>query len=174
MSKESLISIPRREALKGLGCGCAGLAALVASGAHKTVFGQSGDGDLSILLAALYLENEAIGAYETAIGSGIVIPTDIATVALAFQGDHKFHRDGLIETIKSLGGTPVDAQEKYSFGPIKSLNEILKLARKLEKGAVDAYATLAANIQNRAVLNYAAHVLADEVRHVTVLNAVSV
>ncbi len=46
------------------------------------------------------------------------------------------------------------------------------LARTIKQGAVDAYASLAADIQNKDVLNYGAQVLMDEFRHLTVLNTV--
>jgi hypothetical protein len=172
MSGKNVSLITRRDALHGFamagGCGLA----LMASEILHASTSQSLDGDLSILLAALYLEHEAIAAYEAGAGA-TTLPVDIVTAALAFQSDHKYHRDGIIETVQKLGGTPIDAKEKYSFGPLKNLRDVLKLARKLEQGAVDAYASLASNIQNRAVLDFAAHVLADEVRHVTVLAAVS-
>src|SRR5438876_655492 len=140
----------RRDMLRGLALtGSAGIAALIAGGDSAAALNSSTEGDLSILLAALYLEHEAVEAYETGALTGLLL-IDILNVGIAFQSDHKYHRDGIIKTIESLGGTPIKAEEKYSFGQLKTVSDILKLAHKLEQGAVDAYSTLASNIQNRA------------------------
>ena len=176
----NLILISRRESLRRLAlAGCAGATALTTAISPSTIFGQpkslterddDRDRDLSILLSALYLEHEAVEAYETGALTSL-LPIEILRVGLAFQSDHQYHRDGLIKTIKSLGGTSLDAEERYSFGRLNSVSDILKLARKLEHGAVDAYSTLAANIKSKAILEYAAHVLVDEVRHAVVLDS---
>ena len=172
MSEETCLIISRRDALRGLTLlSGAGLAALTIGGTPPVAFSQSVDGDLGILTAALYLEQEAIAAYQAGAESGL-LPEALLKAAVAFQADHKHHRDGLMGAIKTLGGTPLEARNKYSFGRLKSDKDILKLARNLEQGAVDAYSTLASSIENRTVLDFAAHVLADEVRHVTVLKSV--
>ncbi len=162
----------RREMLSRLAATASvGVIGYLFSGKLTAVHGQAVDGDLGIMAAALYLEHEAIAAYQAGAESKL-LSDGVLKVAVAFQRDHKFHRDGLIATIKQLGGEPLDAETKYSFGSLKSEKDILRLARELEKGAVDAYATLAANIKNKDVLNYGAQVLTDEVRHLTVLNSV--
>ena len=132
---------------------------------------QSVEGDLAILSAALWLEHEGIAAYQAGAESGLLSP-GILKVAVAFQSDHKHHRDGIIGAIGLLGGTAIGPDNQYSFGRLRNENDILRLAWSKEKGAVVAYSTLAANIQNRTVLNVGANVLVDEVRHLTVLNSV--
>lgn len=67
---------------------------------------------------------------------------------------------------------PAGPEKKYDFGHLRSEKDILRLARDRENGAVRAYATLASNILNKTVLNFGANVLADEVRHLTILNSV--
>lgn len=162
----------RREILRRLaGTASAGVIVYLFTGKLRSVYGQSVEGDLAILMAALYLEHEAIAAYQAGAESGL-LSEGVVKVAVAFQSDHKYHRDGIIGAIRTLGGEPIEAEEKYSFGRLRSEKDILRLARTLEKGAVDAYSTLAANIQNKTVLNFGAQVLADEVRHLTVLNSV--
>ena len=168
MSKEKFSrAISRRAALGRLalvsGGGLAGLAL-----GRGLAFGQSQEGDLAILTAALYLEHEAIAAYQAGAESGLLSP-ELMAVAVAFQSDHKYHRDGITAVIRTLGGEPIEAESKYHFGRLKTADDILKLALRLEEGAAAAYSTLASNIENKDVLNFAAHVLADEVRHVTVL-----
>jgi len=172
-SLKYLIDNPtRREMLSRLaGCASVGVIGFLLTGKLNAVHGQSVNGDIGILTAALYLENEAIAAYQAGAESKL-LSEGVLKVAVAFQSDHKFHRDGLSGAIQTLGGTPLAAQKKYHFGSLKSEKDILRLARELEKGAADAYSTLAANIQNKDVLNFGALTLTDEVRHLTVLNSV--
>jgi hypothetical protein len=170
MSEERLANRSRRDVLRKLTLsGAGGLVALTVCGHGQPAFGQSIEGDLAILTAALYLENEAIAAYQAGAESKL-LPDSLLKVAVAFQSDHKYHRDGIIGAVKLLGGTPIADAGSYHFGRLSSANGILRLACQLERSAVNAYATLASNIQNRTVLNYAAHVLADEARHVAILN----
>ena len=161
----------RRDWIRLAGIASAGALFYLLTGNPKRLYAQSVQGDLGILTAALYLENEAIAAYQAGAESKLLTPGVLA-VAVAFQGDHKYHRDGLSGVLKSLGVTPSGPEKKYDFGPLHSEQDILRLARNLEHGAMQAYATLASNIQSKPVLNFAANVLVDEVRHFTILNSV--
>jgi len=170
MREKKLSDQPRREALSALTrYGSGGFVAVAFAGFAKSASGQSPQGDVGILSAALILEYQAIAAYQAGAESKL-LPPNLLQVAVAFQGDHKYHRDGILNTMKTLGATPPEAPTNWDFGPLPNATAILVLACQLESGAVDAYSGLAANIENRDVLNYAAHVLADEVRHRTVLN----
>ncbi len=160
----------RREWLRLAGTASAGAILFLLTGNSKKLFAQSVDGDLAILTAALYLENEAITAYQAGAESNLLSP-GVLKVAVAFQSDHKYHRDGISGVLKSLGVEPTGPEKKYDFGSLHSEKDILRLARDRENGAVQAYGTLASNIMNKGVLNFSANVLADEVRHRTVLNA---
>jgi len=164
--KAELETLATRRAILGV-AGAAGCAIIAARPASA----KSTDGDLAILAAALWLEYEAIAAYQAGAESGLLSP-GILKVAVAFQSDHKHHRDGLIGAIRLLGGTPIGPEKKYRFGRLRDEKDILRLALGLENGAVAAYSTLAANIQNRTVLNFGANIIVEEVRHVTVLNSV--
>jgi len=125
-------------------------------------------GDVAILNVALGLELQAIAAYQAGAESKL-LSGDVLAEALSFQNDHKRHRDTMIELIKWNGGTAVAPLAHYDFGTITSANDILKLAAKLEQGAEDAYLAHAAKLQSAVILNDAALILVDEVRHVTVL-----
>lgn len=128
--------------------------------------------DVRILHAALYLENEAVTAYEAGARSGL-LKGDVLSVAAAFMDDHKYHRDGIAGVLKSLGEVPAPAKPAYDFGRLQSADDILHLALRLETGAATAYRTLASTVvDTKAVLGFAAHVLCDEVRHQTVLRTV--
>ena len=125
-------------------------------------------GDVAILNVALGLEHEAIAAYQAGAESKL-LSADQLSMALAFQKDHKRHRDTLTKFVRRFRGTPVEPKSQYDFGTIASAADVLKLAQRLEQGAADAYLTHAANLGSQEVLDAAAQVLVDEVRHATVL-----
>jgi len=141
------------------------------TGNPKQLMAQSLEGDLGILTAALYLEHEAVVAYQAGAESKLLSP-GVLKAAVGFQSDHKYHRDGIAGVLKSLGVEPDSPEKKYDFGRLGSEGDILRLARDREHGAVLAYGTLASNIKTKAVLNFGANVLVDEVRHLTILNSV--
>jgi len=160
----------RREWLRLAGTASVGAMVFLLTGNAKRLCAQSLEGDLGILTAALYLEQEAISAYQAGAESKL-LSAGVLTVAVAFQSDHKYHRDGISGVLKSLGVEPKGPEKKYDFGKLRSEKDILRLARDRENGAVLAYGTLASNILTKAVLNFGANVLVDEVRHRTILNA---
>jgi len=160
----------RREWLRLASTASAGAIVFLLTGNTKELFAQTLEGDLGILSAALYLEQEAVAAYQAGAESKLLSP-GVLKAAVAFQSDHKYHRDGISGVLKSLGVTPQGPEKKYNFGALHSEKDILRLARDREHGAVLAYGTLASNILTKAVLNFGANVLVDEVRHRTILNA---
>lgn len=160
MSRRTLLT---RAALAGGGC----LVGLLGGG-RTLAFGQAPQRDLLILNAALYLEHEAVAAYTTGAGSGL-LPAPVLAVASAFMSDHQYHRDGIAGVLKQLGVEPPGPQPAYRFRTLHSADDVLRLALRLEQGAAIAYRTLASSVQSKPILGFAAHVLVDEVRHATVL-----
>lgn len=132
------------------------------------VFAATGGRDVAILTAALYLEHEAIAAYEAGAASGL-LPPGVLKVAGAFLDDHKYHRDGIAGVLRTLGEAPAGPSPGYRFGRLRDATDILNLALRLEQGAAVAYRTLASSVRSKVVLGFAAHVMVDEVRHVAVL-----
>lgn len=122
--------------------------------------------DLAILNVALGLEHQAIAAYEAAAASKLLSGSALA-MAASFHQDHKRHRDTIIRFLRWYGETPVQPGEKYDFGSINTAGDVLDLAHKLEQGAVDAYLANAAKLESAEILDGAAGILADEVRHAT-------
>jgi hypothetical protein len=165
MSREAGLGT-RREALRLIaGAGTAGATLLMLP--PGMLCAQSKEGDLSIVSAALRLEHEAVAAYRFGIDSKR-LSGDQLKYAVAFQGDESYHRDGLAGAIKALGGEPVGPQKDYGFGQAQSATDFIRVVHMLEQDFIRAYGSLAANVQNKDVLNFAAHILADEVRHLTV------
>jgi hypothetical protein len=173
-SQETQLSLEsestRRKWLRLASTAGAGAVLFLLTGNRKLLHAESLEGDLGILTAALYLEHEAVAAYQAGAESKLLSP-GVLKVAVSFQDDHKYHRDGISGVLKSLGVEPRGPENHYDFGRLRSEKDILRLARDRENGAVLAYGTLASNILTKAVLNFGANVLVDEVRHRTVLNA---
>jgi len=177
MQSQQLLNPPsarrftRRDWLNLARCGGTGAAIFLLTGNARTLHAQTTQGDLGILTAALYLENEAVAAYQAGAESKLLSP-GVLQVAVAFQSDHKYHRDGIAGVLKSLGVEPAPPEKHYDFGRLHSEKDILTLAREREHGAALAYGTLASNILTGAVLGFGANVLVDEVRHRTILDTV--
>lgn len=131
-------------------------------------------GDIDILNVALGLELEAIEAYQIGAESGLLDKGTLG-VAVAFQSDHKYHAAAEVATIMKLGGKPVEAKsrDEYMTGlniaSIKSATDILRLAQKLELGAVNAYLGVIPSFSSTALAQVSAKLAADEVLHYTAL-----
>lgn len=151
---------------------------LLANNPAMAAMGAKGGakGDIDILNVALGLEHEAINAYQIGAESGLLDKGTLG-VAVAFQSDHKFHRDALIATIGKLGGKAVaeKSRDEYVSGlnaaAIKSATDIVKLAQRLEKGAVNAYLGVIPAFVSKDLAAVAGKLAADEVLHYTALTS---
>jgi rubrerythrin len=173
----SFLAMPNPQAARRLFLGRSGLvlsgaAVALLSGnealAAKTKGGTGGD--VQILNTALGAELEAIAAYQLGAESKL-LQKPVLDLAVTFQGHHKEHADVLAKTIAKLGGKPVTAKAKYDFpvDQLKSQNEVLKFAAKLEQGAVSAYLGAVPLFGNRDLAKAAASILGDEAMHWAVL-----
>lgn len=132
--------------------------------------------DVNILNVALGLEHEGIAAYEIGAGSGL-LGAPLLAVATLFKSHHEGHRTALIKAIESMGGTPVKAydldhykaSEKLNVKSIKTDQDILRLAQRLELGAVNAYIGVMPSFQERSLSQVAGQLIADETMHWTAL-----
>ena len=134
--------------------------------------------DVSILNTALALEYEGVGAYDIAIGSGLLQPAVKDTAAL-FRSHHQEHAEGLAKAIRTLGGTPAEARtlEQYAAdlnaASLKNQADIIKLALKLERGAAEGYLGLIPSFTDSRLTQTMARIAADETMHWTVLTVTS-
>jgi hypothetical protein len=126
--------------------------------------------DVKILLGALAAEQQAIAAYQVGAESGL-LQKPVLDLAVQFQGHHKAHRDLLAATVKQLGGTPVEARQKYDFpvDKLKTQADVLRFAAGLEQGAVSAYLAAIPELDNRDLSKAAGSILGDEAMHWAVL-----
>ena len=171
-SRRSLFRVAGAGVLSAAAVGLLGNNAAMAAMKGKKMGAHSGD--IDILNVALGLEHEAINAYQIGAESGLLDKGTLG-VAVAFQSDHKFHRDALIATIGKLGGKAVaeKSREDYMTGlnaaSIKSATDIVRLAQKLELGAVNAYLGVIPSFTDKALAQVSAKLGADEVLHYTAL-----
>lgn len=170
----------RRSILAVLGRGA------VLSGAAIALLGQrealagkmksDGGNDVAILNVALALEHEAIAAYQIGAESGL-LAKPVLDVAVSFQSQHKGHRDALVVTIERMGGSPAAAMSmdeyvksaKLDVSSIKSATDVLRLAQRLELGAVNAYLGVIPAFGDRDLGKVAGRLAADETMHYTAL-----
>jgi rubrerythrin len=128
--------------------------------------------DIDILNTALGAEQEAIAAYQAGAESGL-LKKPARDLAVTFQGHHKAHASLLANTVKKLGGTPVQAKTiaQYHFPTekLKTGNDVLRFAAMLEKGAVSAYLGAIPLFANRDLAKAAGSILGDEAMHWAVL-----
>jgi rubrerythrin len=172
----SLENLSRRRMLVGsAGLLSASAIALLAGRPAMAANQKGGDthADVTILNTALAAEQEAVAAYGVGASSGL-LQKPILDVALQFQGQHKEHADVLAQTIRKLGGNPVEAKSKYEFPTekLKTQNDVLTFAAGLERGAVSAYLGAVPLFQDRELSKAAASILGDEAMHWAVLRHV--
>jgi hypothetical protein len=132
--------------------------------------GGGGEGDMKILNVALGLEYQAIYAYNTAAGTGL-LSEPVKAVAVLFRDQHEEHAKLEADTVKSMGGTPVARQDKYNldFSGIKTENDILAFALGLEQQAAVTYMTVTKDFMSKALLPVVAGIGANEAQHAALL-----
>ncbi len=147
----------------------------LAAAAAKKKGGGNAAGDVAILNVALGLEHEAINAYALGVQSGL-LAKPMLDLSVLFQSHHKSHRDTLAATIFQLGGKPVAEKTLAQYaiqlnaGTVTTAGDILELARRLERGAIDAYLGVIPALGDKDLGKVAARIAADETMHWTLLN----
>ena len=169
-SSHSVLRLPPRRRFL-MGAGQAGLsAAAVALLAGRDALAAKSDAaatsDVSILNTALGAELEAIAAYQVGAESGL-LQKPVLDLAVTFQDQHKAHRDLLADTVRKLGGAPVEAKPSYQFAVsgLKSQADVLGFAADLEQAAVSAYLGAVPQFEDRGLAKAAASILGDEAMH---------
>jgi rubrerythrin len=157
-----------------------GLSTLAADPADAAT-GRTKRNDAKVLNNALYYEHQAIWAYQFAAGKLSDSNVGKAVLALATRNlnDHMAHRDTLAEVVKSLGATPVMAENSYDLssyiqrgeGNVDSDVNIAKLALALETDAAIAYTQEIATLKTPALITAGASIGSCESAHATAIRA---
>ena len=166
----------RRGLIKGAGMLSAGALLMLAGAPTRAQgMGANSESDARILNVALALEHEAINAYQLGAESGL-LQKPVLALAVRFQSDHKAHRDALVATIYKLGGKPAPALTLQEYAKaldaakLKSQNDVLDLAARLELGATNAYLGVIPAFKDTQLAKVAGRVACDETLHWTLLN----
>jgi len=177
-SKPELITPSRRGFLGTAALSAAAVALLagrdVLAASHAG--GQTMSQDANILNVALGLEYEGINAYTLGAQSGL-LQKPVLDVAVRFQADHKEHAETLIGAIRKLGGKPVEPKSLAEYAKalkadtLKSQNDVLELAARLELGATNAYLGVIPAFKDSGLAKVAGRLAADETMHWTLLNS---
>ncbi|MDD3765215.1 MAG: ferritin-like domain-containing protein [Nevskiales bacterium] len=136
---------------------------------------QAGN-DVAILNVALGLEHEGIAAYQIGAQSGL-LAKPLLDVAVLFKSHHEGHREVLVGAIEQMGGTPTPSKSlddykkssKLNINSIKTGADVLRLAQRLELGAVNAYLGVIPSFDDRGLAKVAGMLIADETMHYTAL-----
>ncbi len=124
--------------------------------------------DLELLNDGLAGEHFGIAAYEAALGTGL-LDEGTASVARAFQSDHKQHRALLTKEILARGGTAVVALGARDYAkeypPLATAADIVAYAIELEAGATRASVASVASYEDRSLALLAAQIGGVEAQH---------
>lgn len=177
-TRDIIVAPSRRLFLGNAGKATLSVAAIaLLAGKGSMAFAAAGkeEQDVSILNVALGLEHEGINAYTLGAQSGL-LQKPVLDIAVKFQSDHKAHRDALIATIEKMGGKPVAEKKLDEYAKalkadtLKSQNDVLELAARLEMGATNAYLGVIPSFKDASLAKVAARLAADETMHWTILN----
>jgi rubrerythrin len=175
--KLELILPSRRSFVGGAALSAAAIALLAGRDALAASHtgGQTMSQDVNILNVALGLEHEGINAYTLGAQSGL-LQKPVLDVAVRFQADHKEHAETLIGAIRKMGGKPVEPKSLADYAKalkadtLKTQNDVLELAARLELGATNAYLGVLPSFHDKGLAKVAARLAADETMHWTLLN----
>lgn len=181
-TEQSLVANPERRVLLSRTAALSATAIALLSGvplrslAATPSDGQA-SGDVGILNVALGLEHEGIAAYEIGAGTGL-LSKQLLQVAVLFKSHHEGHREVLAGAIEKMGGKPVQprsiaeykASSKLNIGSIATGEDVLRLAQRLELGAINAYLGVMPSFAERSLSKVAGRLIADETLHYTVLS----
>ena len=130
---------------------------------------QETGGDVDILNFALTLEYLEATFYGRAVSKGRNMSGEAMRLVREIRDNETAHVDAIAETIKMLGGTPVQAPT-VGFGDVfTSEKTFLKLAQTLEDTGVSAYNGAAPSIKSADVLNAAGSIVQVEARHAALI-----
>jgi len=158
----------RRDFIREAALG-AGLVSPVAAflAGQVTVLAKSEETDVSILNAALALENEAIGLYANALSRDLV-PAGLRDYAIEFKGAHEGHRDTQIEILRERGLEPVASHRVTPLRETTAGDPVIRRLLSIEVAAESAYLRLIGQIRTNDYLLSAAFIVVDEARHQTI------
>ncbi len=104
----------------------------------RSAAAQTSNATLDILNYALTLEHLESRAYSEVLAAGLV-SGKARDYFQSFGAHEAAHVDALTQTIRSLGGTPVMAQQNYNWPDFKSQEEVITYFQTVEELGAAAY-----------------------------------
>jgi rubrerythrin len=123
--------------------------------------------DVVVLNSALDLEHQAVAVYTAALD---VLRGANLRAARAFRDHERQHVVRLTAAIKEIGGKPNAAPGRFNFPSLKTEQDVLRFASRLENTAIAAYIDAAPRLNDPDLRRTAAAILANEAEHLAVLN----
>jgi rubrerythrin len=133
-------------------------------------FAQTADfpDDVAVLNYALTLEFLESEFYRQGNSANLLSGKD-ARYIKTVGADEDAHVAALTDTIKQIGGTPVEAPGVDFGDAFSSRDAFLNLAHTFENLGVQAYLGAAGSIQNKDILQAAAGIFSVEARHAAII-----
>lgn len=145
MNQQTTISMNRRNFLRASAATLVmGTLAATNIGSGRA-FAQSGNAPIDILNYALTLEHLEARAYREVLAAGLVTGT-ARNYFQSFGAHEAAHVDALTQTIQSLGGMPVQAQQNYNWPAFQNEREVLEYFQMVEELGAAAYLGQAPNL----------------------------
>ena len=124
--------------------------------------------DVDVLNYALTLEYLEAAFYQQGNAAGLVGDREKDLLG-KIQGDEEFHVTALTDTIKKIGGTPVDKPAVSFGGAFASRDSYLNTSVTFENVGVGAYLGAAGFIKDKSILQAAAGIFGVEARHAAIV-----
>ncbi len=125
-----------------------------------------GDGDIGILNFALTLEHFENALYRGLIQTGLLTGQAL-DFARSFGAHESAHVVALTDTIKQLGGTPVNEQSAYNWPKLTNEKQVIDLLAQVEDVGASAYLGAAPLLQSPDLLTVAVQIHTVEAEHAT-------
>ncbi|MDI5973313.1 ferritin-like domain-containing protein [Streptomyces sp. SL13] len=141
-------------------------------------------GDLKVVALAVALENQAVGAYQAALGAAKAgklgtVPPAVATFVTTAMAQHTDHAKAWNAVLTGAGksaitGVPLSNQAATTaaLGKAASVGDVAKLALQLEDQAAQTYLFATYNVTSAAGIATAASIAPVEAMHAAILNFV--
>ena len=124
--------------------------------------------DIDVLNYALTLEYLEAAFYQQGNAANLLSGNE-KTYLAQIQSDEEYHVTALTDTIKKLGGTPVEKPGVGFGAAFASRDSYLNTSHTFENVGVGAYLGAAGFIEDKAILQAAAGIFGVEARHAAVV-----
>lgn len=158
----------RRSFLKGTATAIPATVALQMM--STSAFAQGFDNDVDVLNYALTLEYLESEFYRQGNGAGLLSGKE-AEYLQQVGADEDAHVAAITDTIKKIGGTPVEAPAVDFGESFAGRDSFLKTAHTFENTGVQAYLGAAGFINEPAILQAAAGIFGVEARHAALVGS---